>query len=578
MVFHPPSWVPQLPFDPPDSIPIAEFMQNEQYGRYPISQSRNPFTCGVTGRTYAVNEFFARCDDLSRAIARRMRWSPNEGTTWDKVLAIFSLNSIDWLTVCYAIHRLSGIVSPANAAYSAAELEHQLKSSGAKTLVTCVPLLEIALQAARAVGIPDDKVFVFSLPGVDDSSIRFKAVEDLIREGAQLPALEALRWTKGQGARQPAFLCYSSGTSGLPKAVMISHRNVIANAMQHTAFDKPARARRGITTQNTLGPLPLSHIYGLVVVSHTGPYRGDGIIVLPSFEFEQYLGAIQRFRVAQLIVVPPIIIRLLRTQEVCQKYDLSSVRFVYSGAAPLGDETISDLKKIYPQWTIGQAYGMTETSTVVTSTSEDDVVNRSSGSLIPGARLKLLAPNGEEITEHDQPGELYVQAPSVVLGYLNNEQATAETFVVHDDGRWIRTGDEGLVTLAPSGNEHVVIVDRIKELIKVKGHQVAPAELEAHLLTHPVVSDCAVIDTPDERAGEVPKAFVVKTPAYAAKPDDEVAAAIVKHVADHKASYKWLRGGVEFLDAIPKSPSGKILRRLLRDKEKAKRGRTGAKL
>ncbi|KXJ88360.1 phenylacetyl-ligase [Microdochium bolleyi] len=577
MVFHPPAWVPQLPFDPPDSITIADFMQSEEYGRHPTSLSRNPFTCGVTGRTYSVKDFFARCELLSRSIARRLEWSPNDGTPWDKVIAIFSLNSIDWITLCYATHRLSGIVSPANAAYSAAELEHQLRSSGAKALVTCVPLLDTALQAAHAVGIPDDKIFIFSLPGVEDMP-RFTTVDSLISEAAKLPTLEALRWTRGQGARQPAFLCYSSGTSGLPKAVMISHRNVIANAMQHAAFDKPTRDRRGVTTQNTLGPLPLSHIYGLVVVSHTGPYRGDGIIVLPSFDFEQYLGAIQRFKVNQLIVVPPIIIRLLRTQEVCQKYDLSSVRFVYSGAAPLGDETIGDLKKIYPSWTIGQAYGMTETSTVVTSTSEDDVVSRSSGSLIPGAKIKLLTPDGREITEHDRPGELYVQAPSVVLGYLNNEKATSETFVVHDDGRWIRTGDEGLVTVAPSGNEHVVIVDRIKELIKVKGHQVAPAELEAHLLTHPAVSDCAVIDTPDERAGEVPKAFVVKTPAYESKPDAEVAAAIAKHVADHKASYKWLKGGVEFLEAIPKSPSGKILRRLLRDKEKAARARQGAKL
>jgi acyl-CoA synthetase (AMP-forming)/AMP-acid ligase II len=239
---------------------------------------------------------------------------------------------------------------------------------------------------------------------------------------------------------------------------------------------------------------------------------------------------------------------------------------------------------------------MTETATVVTSTSEQDVLNRSSGSLIPGAKVKIIDHDGNEVTEYDKSGEIYVQSPSVVLGYLNNEKATAETFVIHDDGRWIRTGDEGLVTKAPSGNEHVVIVDRIKELIKVKvrdrsfqiaigrsthksqGHQVAPAELEAHLLTHPAVSDCAVIDTPDERSGEVPKAFVVKSASAASKPEDEVTADIIKYVADHKSPYKWLKGGVEFLDAIPKSPSGKILRRLLRDKEKAAKKRQGVRL
>lgn len=237
---------------------------------------------------------------------------------------------------------------------------------------------------------------------------------------------------------------------------------------------------------------------------------------------------------------------------------------------------------------------MTETATVVTSSSEDDVFTKGSGCLLPGTKAKIIDPEGKEITEHDKPGELLVQAPSVVLGYLNNEKATSETFVYHQDGRWIRTGDEAIVTVAPSGYEHVVIVDRIKELIKVKasdllslnpglaniaqGHQVAPAELEAHILTHPHVFDCAVIQVPDERSGEVPKAFVVKSSSAESLTDEELARDIEKHVADHKASYKQLRGGVELLEIIPKSPSGKILRRLLRDKERERRREQGAKL
>lgn len=221
---------------------------------------------------------------------------------------------------------------------------------------------------------------------------------------------------------------------------------------------------------------------------------------------------------------------------------------------------------------------MTETSTVVCSTSEHDMFDRSSGSLVPAVKAKVIGFDGKEVTTYDTPGELLVQAPSVTLGYLNNEKATAETFVYHDDGRWIRTGDEVVVTLAPSGNEHIVVVDRIKELIKVKGHQVAPAELEAHLLTHPAVSDTTVIQVPDESAGEVPKAFVVKSAAYASKPEAEVAREIAKYVEEHKAPYKWLKGGVEFIDVIPKSPSGKILRRLLRDQEKAKKRKAGSKL
>ncbi|KAI1869798.1 hypothetical protein JX265_002030 [Neoarthrinium moseri] len=560
MVFYPPSWAPELPIDPPDSITIAEFMRNEKYGRCPLSQSRNPFTCGLTGRTYSATQFFQRSESLAKSLSKRMGWAPNEGTCWDKVVGIFSFNTIDYIPAAYAVHRLSGIASPANAAYSEPELTHQLKSSGAQILFTCIPLLDIAVKSAEAAGIQKDRIFILPMVG-DKKRVPFQSIEELISEGESLPELEALSWTEGQGARQPAFLCFSSGTSGLPKAVMISHRNVIANILQHTTYESVARKQLGISTQVELGLMPQSHIYGLIVVSHTAPWRGDEIIILPKFEFESYLAAIQRFKIEHLIIVPPIVIRMLQSRDVCSKYDLSSVRFVYSGAAPLGEETIEDLKKIYPKWTVAQAYGMTETAVVVSSTSEHDVVNRSSGSLLPGIRVKIVDLEGNEVTECDKSGEILVQSPSSVLGYLNNEKATTETFVHDKDGRWVKTGDEGLFTKSPSGHEHLVIVDRIKELIKVKGHQVAPAELEAHILAHPAVSDCAVIQTPDDRSGEVPKAFVVKSPEFAKQSEDEVAQIIIKHVADHKSHYKRITGGVEFLDEIPKSPSGKILRR-----------------
>ncbi|KAG9504920.1 hypothetical protein J7337_004901 [Fusarium musae] len=569
MVFTSPSWVPQLPIDPPDSIPIAEFMRNEAYGRQHIVKSRHPFTCGITGRSYSAPELFERSESFARALAKRLQWQPNEGTPWDKVLAIFSLNTIDFVTAIYGVHRLNGIATPANAAYSSDELTHQLKASGAKALVTCTPLLEVALEAAKNVGIPEENIYLFDIPRAEPtSSFKHASVEDLINEGSRLAELEKLQWVQGQGARQTAFLCFSSGTSGLP----------------HVTYDSVARRKKGVETQAVTGFLPFSHIYGLVIGAHTCTWRGDQVIVLPKFEFNDFLKSVQEFKIRQLLVyqqsskVPPIIIQVLRFKDVCAKYDLSSVKFVYCGAAPLGEETISDMKKLYPDWTIAQAYGMTETATVVTSSSEDDVFTRGSGSLLPGAKAKIIDLEGNEVTEYDKPGELLVQAPSVVLGYLNNEKATSETFVHHKDGRYIRTGDEAIVTLAPSGHEHIVIVDRIKELIKVKGHQVAPAELEAHILTSPHVFDCAVIQVPDERSGEVPKAFVVKSSLAESLDEKKVANDIMKHVADNKASYKQLRGGVEFLEVIPKSPSGKILRRLLRDKEREKRRAEGAKL
>ncbi|KAH7253448.1 hypothetical protein NW759_007219 [Fusarium solani] len=578
MVFTSPEWVPQLSIDPPDSISLHDFMATENFGRLPFSQSRNPFTCGLTGKTYSASEAGQRADFLARAIARKLDFSPNEGVEWDKVVAIFSLNAIDTFSVTQAVHRLSGIVTPASAAYSASELEHQLRSSGAKALFTCTALVDRAVKAAEAVGISKDHIFLLETPG-GSKGVKLTTVDELIQQGVALPALESLKWVKGQGARQVAYLCYSSGTSGLPKAVMISHRNVISNVLQISAFDSVSRQKLGIKTQACLGVLPFSHIYGLLIISYASTFRGDGVIVMPEFDFKAVLAAVQKYKIALLFVVPPIIIRIIRNETLCAKYDLSSVRYVYTGAAPLGSEVVDEVRRQYPKWRVGQGYGLTETCTVVCTTSELDVDDGSSGSLVPGTRAMLVdIETGQEITEYNKPGELLVQSPSLALGYLNNQKATTETFIWRADGRWIRTGDEVLVRKAASGNEHLVIVDRLKELIKVNGHQVAPAELEAHLLGHDLVSDCAVIQVSDNRTGEVPKAYVVKSEKCDGLSDENIVGAICQHVETHKAKHKWLRGGVEFIDTIPKSPSGKILRRQLRDKEREAKKQSQAKL
>ncbi|KAK2590987.1 hypothetical protein QQS21_011323 [Conoideocrella luteorostrata] len=562
----------------PDSITVEEFINNPKYGRYPIAESRHPYTCGITGQSRSVAEVAQRTDFLARGIAKRLGFNAHEGTEWDRVVCLYSLNTIDYIPFTYSIHRLSGIVTPASAAYSHQELAHQLRSSGSLALFTCVPLLDNALKAADAAGIPRDRVFLLPVPKTPSDS-RFKTIDDLADEGKRLPALAPLKWIKGQGARQTAYLCYSSGTSGLPKAVMVSHLNVIANVLQVQLVDAPARKELDIKTHVNIGVLPFSHIYGLTLVALLGHYRGDQVVVLPKFDPDTFLNAIERFKVNQLSVVPPMLIYLVMNKQKVSKYDLSSVRWVYCGAAPLGTEVINGLLKIWPNWHIGQGYGMTEASPVVVTTSEIDRLVGSSGSLVPGSKGKIIDAEGNEVTAHETRGELLYQSPSVVLGYLHNEKANAETFVWHEDGRWLRTGDEVLVRKSAKGTDHFVITDRIKELIKVKGHQVAPAELEAHLLSHPYVSDCAVIPIPDPRAGEVPKAYVVKsTDSTGQFSDEEITQAIIRHVQDHKARHKWLNGGVEFIDLIPKSPSGKILRRLLRDKERERRRESSAKL
>ncbi|PQE05573.1 putative phenylacetyl- ligase protein [Rutstroemia sp. NJR-2017a BBW] len=583
MVFSTPSWVKSAPLNPPDDVPISQFMLNEKHGRVSLRESRNPFTCGISGKTYTASEQVQRVEHLARALSKEFGWQPNAGTEWDKVAAIFSFNTIDYMTLAYAIHELGGIATPANAAYSSEELHFQLKSSGAKAIFTCIPLLETTLTAAKAAGIKNDRVYILEMPKqfTGDKQVPYKTVDDLIASGVNLPKLESLRWEKGQGARQTAYLCYSSGTSGLPKGVMISHQNVITNVLQLRAFEKAERDTWDEKNEVALGLLPLSHIYGLVVIAQGTTYRGDGVIILPKFELQSYLQTVQNHKINTLYLVPPIIIQMVNNQSLCSKFDLSSVRGLFTGAAPLGKETAEDLQKIYPSWKLRQGYGLTETCTVVCMTSVSDIWLGSCGSLIPEFKAKLMSIDGTEVTGYNQPGELVVQSKSVVLGYLNNEKANKETFIEDMDGngRWMRTGDEAEIRKSPSGNEHIFIVDRIKELIKVKGMQVAPAELEAHILSHPAVSDCAVIPVPDDAAGEVPKAFVVKSASVGLEENDiMVKRDIAKHVEKYKARHKWLKGGVEFIDAIPKSPSGKILRRLLRDKEREARRAKGAKL
>jgi acyl-CoA synthetase (AMP-forming)/AMP-acid ligase II len=331
------------------------------------------------------------------------------------------------------------------------------------------------MEGAARVGIPKARMFIHEMSPLITAGLSnpgLKTTDDLIRAGGKLPSFKAADtyWKKGDGAKRIAFLCYSSGTSGLPKGVMIAHYNVIANSLQYVTFGQPNRTsemkKRGVRdyTENCLGLLPMSHIYALVVVCHASPYRGDGVVVLPRYDFKLLLKTIQDYKMEMLYLVPPMIIHMAKQPDVVKQFDMSSVRAMFTGAAPLKEDTARELLKVLPNIDLLQGYGLTETATVVCATVPQDIWLGASGSLLPGCIARIFTPEGKEVTEYNQTGELWVHSPSVVVGYLNNKKATDETFVTADDGlRYMRTGDEVVIAKSPEGNEHVFITDRIKE-------------------------------------------------------------------------------------------------------------------
>ena len=340
-------------------------------------------------------------------------------------------------------------------------------------------------------------------------------------------------------------LPYSSGTTGFPKGVMLTHKNLVANVEQLGAQTPVGE------DEICYAVLPFFHIYGMQVLMNYMLTRGATVVTVPRFDLPQMLELTQEHKITRLFLVPPIVLALAK-HPLVDKYDLSSVRQLFSGAAPLGGD-IAEAAAKRLGCAVGQGYGMTELSPVSHSIRDGDYKPSSVGTVVPSTQARVVDPESGQDCDRGKPGEIWVRGPQVMKGYLNNAEATAAT--IDQDG-WLHTGDIGFV----DDDGHTFIVDRLKELIKVKGFQVPPAELEALLITHPEVNDVAVIGVPDEEAGERVKAYIVRTP------DTQVTEDTLKaFVAEHVATYKQL-GVVEFIDAIPKSASGKILRRELRDR------------
>jgi acyl-CoA synthetase (AMP-forming)/AMP-acid ligase II len=515
------------------AVTIPDIAVSEYVLRHAVRLADKPALIeGPTGRALTYGEL---ADGIRRAAAGLARRGFQRGD----VLAIYSPNVPEYAVVFNAVASLGGSSTTINPLYTADELAKQLMDSGARLLVTVPAFLDKAREAAAKTTI--DEIFVL---GTAQGARPFA---ELLETTASPPRVSI------DPARDVVALPYSSGTTGLPKGVMLTHRNLVANLRQFEGMnDFDGFGERDIV----MAALPFFHIYGLVVIMKSTLAQGGTLVTMPRFDLTEFLGFIQKYRATVLPIVPPIVLALVKHPAVA-RFDLSSVRMVFSGAAPLGEDIARQLSKKLG-CPVVQGYGMTEASPVTHLSPTRNAPSKpgSIGKVVPNTEVRVVdVVTGADLSTR-QEGELLIRGPQIMKGYLNRPQDTAAS--IDGDG-WYHTGDVGYV----DEQGWFFIVDRTKELIKYKGMQVAPAELEALLLTHPAVLDAAVVRKPDEEAGEVPKAYVVLKPA-GVEPGT-TAEGLMSWVAERVAPHKRIRE-VEFIEQIPKSATGKILRRVLMER------------
>ena len=476
---------------------------------------------GASGRTITYAGLDAAVRSLAGGLVAR-------GFAKGETVALLSPNIPEFAIIFHGVAMAGGIITTINPTYTQAEIHKQLMDSGATILVTIPMFVEVATAAAVDTAVTG--IFVLGeAEGATPITALFGAPL-----AEQVPV----------SSSDLVVLPYSSGTTGLNKGVMLTHRNLVANVAQVLAGGEIRE------DETFIAVLPFFHIYGMQVLMNTGLRAGATIITMPRFDLEEFLRFHQDYGITRSFVAPPIVVALAKHPMV-DNYDLSKLEQIFSGAAPL-----SAARSLECGARIGcdvvQGYGMTETSPVTHLTPPSMFKPGSCGVTAPNTLTRIVDPVTLADLGVDEDGEICIQGPQVMLGYLNNQAATDAT--IDRDG-WLHTGDIGHI----DADGHLFIVDRLKELIKYKGFQVPPAELEALLLTHPAIADAAVVGQDDEAAGEIPVAHVVLRPGA-----EVTAEEIQAFVAGQVAYYKQIRK-VVITDAIPKSASGKILRRVLRN-------------
>ncbi|MBW4715823.1 4-coumarate--CoA ligase family protein [Saccharothrix obliqua] len=509
--------------DLPD-VPLHELLFADLAGR----ADRVALVDGTSGASLTYAGLAGAVDRLAAALAER-------GVGKGDVVGILCPNTPYYAVVFHGVLRAGATATTINALYTADDVADQLADAGAKMLFTVSALLPTAAPGARRAGVADVVVL--------DRAEGYPDLAGLLTSMGPAPRVAI------DPAEDVAVLPYSSGTTGRAKGVMLTHRNLVANIVQCGPLLKVDAETR------ILAVLPFFHIYGMQVLMNNGLHVGATVVTLPRFDLREFLRVIQDHRTDRVYIAPPIAVALAK-HPLVDEYDLSAVDTVFSGAAPLDVDLAAAVARRLGCRVV-QGYGMTEMSPVSHAIPDgrDDIPVGTVGVTAPNMECRVVDPATGEDVGVGERGELWCRGPNVMKGYLNDPEATAATL---DAEGWLRTGDVAVI----DGDGLVSIVDRVKELIKYKGYQVPPAELEALLLTHPAIADAAVVGVRDGEGEEVPKAFVVRQAGAALD-----GAAVMSFVATRVAPHKKVRE-VEFIEAIPKSASGKILRKDLRARER----------
>ncbi|MDQ3826353.1 MAG: AMP-binding protein [Actinomycetota bacterium] len=483
---------------------------------------------GRSGRALS----YAELDLLVRSLAAGLA---AHGFAQGDTFCICLPNVPEYAVAFHGVLAAGGRCTTANPLYTPRELARQLAETDAQMLLTAPPFVDVAREAAAQAGCQ------LCVIGEAQGAISFSA---LLGDPKAAPAVAI------DPATDIAVILYSGGTTGLPKGVLLSHRNLIATMVL-------AQAVLAVTSDDVLlAALPFFHVYGLVVILNFGLLAGATVVAMPRFAYGDFVDLLECYRVTRGYVVPPIALALAKDPAV-EGRDLSALRHMLSAAAPLAPEVAQACARRIG-CPVTEGFGMTEMSAITHLVPPFGATRKpgSVGPAIPGVECRLVDPHTGEDARPGEPGELWMRGPKVMRGYLNNAPATAA--MIDQDG-WLHSGDIAVV----DEQGWFTIVGRIKDMIKNKGYQVAPAELEAILITHPQVADCAVIGVADEEAGELPKAFVVPTGA------ELDPGSVIRFVTEQVAPYKRIRA-VDIVDEIPKSPSGRILRRVLEERERVR--------